>query len=186
MCPFIENDGIPGTDMPDRVFRQRSGPLVTVVCLLSGLLLVLALAALLGPGFDRGSNDPLWALVLGFLLLVPIGAFIWLLRRRPAVMIVGRSGIDLPLTFRRPLHWDAIHRIRRLRRGALLYGRQEWLIIDPSPGALAPLRLPTWRKLDLWFQSKHGVRIPLHGLDASAEDIVAAIQRFRPVLDEKT
>lgn len=170
--------------MPDMVFRHRSGPLITVVCLMSGLLLVLVLTALIGPGFDRGSNDPVWALVLGLLLLAPIAAFVWLLRSRPAVMIVGRSGIDLPLTFRRPLHWDEMHRIRRVRRSVLLYGRQEWLIIDPSPGVLAPLRLPTRRKLDLWFQKKRGVRIPLHGLDASPEEIVTAIERYRPVLAE--
>ena len=88
------------------------------------------------------------------------------------------SGSEQPGDSGREFEWA---RIRRVQAGVGLYGRRDWLIIDPSPGVLAPLRLPVWRKLELWFQSQHGVRIPLHGLEGDTEAVVRSIERFRPV-----
>jgi hypothetical protein len=178
------NDPTPAENVAEAIYHHRRGPLVTILCLLSGLFGLLVFAGLYGPGFDPGSRDPIWVLVLGVLLLSIIAAFLWLLWRRPVVMSVSGAGIHLPLAFRRPLHWDDIHRIRTLSHSAFPYVRREWLIIDPSPGVLAPIRLPSWRRLDLWFQKQHGVRIPLHGLDADAETIVQSIERYRPVVPE--
>lgn len=163
------------------VYHHRSGVLLAVVSLLSGLLAVFVLAALFGPGFGFGSSDQIWAAIIGLSLLGIITLFVWLLWRRPVVMVVDRYGIHLPLTFTRPLRWDEIHRIRLLSHGKHLFGDRKWMIVDPSPGVLAPIRFKTWRKLDLWFQRHHGVRIPLHGLDADAGTILEAIERFRPV-----
>ena len=70
----------------------------------------------------------------------------------------------------------------RTRRG--LYGQRDWLIVEPSPGVLAPLRLPTWRRLELWFQKYHGVRVPLHGLEANPDEVVRSVELYRPVKDE--
>ena len=56
--------------------------------------------------------------------------------------------------------------------------------VDPSPGVLAPLKLPAPRRLELWFQKQHGVRIPLHALDSDPEDVVRSIERYRPVMVE--
>ena len=66
--------------------------------------------------------------------------------------------------------------------GYLVYGQRDWLIVEPLPGVLAPLKWPVWRKAELWLQRQQGVRIPLHGLEGDAEAIVAAVERYRPVL----
>ena len=105
----------------------------------------------------------------------------WVLGRDPVALLIGPEGIELPFAFSRPLGWGGIHRIRRETGGGGIYGTRDWLIVDPSPGVLAPIRLKSWRRLDLWFQGKHGVRIPLHGLEGEPERIVASVERFRPV-----
>ncbi|NNK79088.1 MAG: hypothetical protein HKP40_10290 [Litoreibacter sp.] len=74
--------------------------------------------------------------------------------------------------------------IRRARIKGGIYGPRDWLIIDPSPGVLPPLRLPLWRNLELRWQKLYGVRIPLHGLDAESEAIVRSVERFRPVTED--
>ncbi len=178
------NDPPPAENAAESIYQHRRGLPVTILCMLCGLFGLLVLSVLNGPGFDASLRDLIWVLVLGMLLLSIIAAVLWVLWRRPVVMIVSGAGIHLPLAFRRPLHWEEIHRIRSLSRGAFLCGRREWLIIDPSPGVLAPIRLPIWRPLHLWFQKHHGVRIPLHGLDADAETIVKSIQRYHPVFPE--
>jgi hypothetical protein len=68
-------------------------------------------------------------------------------------------------------------------RGAL-FGRRDWLIVEPLPGVLAPLRLPTSRRLEFWLQKQQGVRIPIHGLEGDADEIVRSVERFRPVKAE--
>lgn len=166
-------------------YHHRRANIVWIITLLSALFAVFAVAALFGPGFDASSGDLAWALILGTALAAIIAGFAWLLWRNPRVLVVSETGIDLPLTFRRPLRWDEIHRIRRLRGGRGLYGRHDWLIVEPLPGVLAPLRLPTWPRLELWLQRHHGVRIPLHGLEADPEAVVRSVARFRPVADEE-
>jgi hypothetical protein len=148
------------------------------------LLVLFVFAAVFGPGFRPGSRDLAWAILLGSLLLTILVPFLWLLWRKPVVLIVSDAGIHLPFAFTRPLRWDEIHRIRHLPHGQSFYGRRDWVIVDPSPGVLAPIRLKSWRRLDLWFQKHHGVRIPLHGLDADADKIIGSIERFRPVIRE--
>ena len=168
----------------EATFHHRSSVLVTLVCLLSGLLALFVFAAVFGPGFDPGSRDLVWAVLLGSLLLAILVPFLWLMWRRPVVLIVGDAGIHLPFAFTRPLRWDEIHRIVRLPQSKSFYGRRDWLIVDPSPGVLAPIRLKSWRRLDLWFQKHHGVRIPLHGLDVDADKIIRSIERYRPVIGD--
>ena len=169
------------------IFHHRNSVLVTLVCLLSGLLVLFVLvlfvfAAVFGPGFDRDSQDLAWAVFIRGCLLVILIPFVWLLWRKPAVLIVGDARIHLPIAFKRPLRWNEIHRVRLLQPGQSFYGRRDWVIVDPSPGILAPIRLKSWRTLDLWFQKNHGVRIPLHGLDADPEEVVQAIKVYRPVM----
>lgn len=177
-------DPAPTGTPAEAIYHHRSGALVTLVCLLLGLLGLFVFAVLYGPGFDPDSRDPVWALVLGVFLLGIVAAFLWLLWRRPVVMIVSGAGIYLPFAFTRPLRWEEIHRIRCVSHGKSLYGQREWAVVDPSPGVLAPIRLKSWRRLDLWFQKHHGVRIPLHGLDADADRIVQSIEHYRPVIRE--
>jgi len=168
----------------ETTFHHRSSVLITVVCLLSGLLVLFVFAAVFGPGFQTSSRDLVWAILLGSLLLAILVPFVWLLWRKPAVLIVSDAGIHLPFAFTRPLRWEDIHRIRLLPHSKSFYGRRDWVIVDPSPGFLAPIRLKSWRRLDLWFQKHHGVRIPLHGLDADADKVIRSIERFRPVIRE--
>ena len=165
-------------------FRHRKGNLVQVTVLIAILFFVFLFAVLFGPGYDPSSSHAVWAWIIGLSLLAIIAGFVWLLLRNPKALVVGEAGIEIPLAFKRPLRWDEMHRIRRVQTGVGLYGRRDWLIIDPSPGVLAPLRPPVWRKLELWFQSKHGVRIPLHGLEGDADAVVKSIERFRPVSTE--
>lgn len=170
---------------PEAAFRHRSSVLLTIVCLLSGLLALFVFSAVFGPSFDSDSHDLILAYLLGGLLLTVLAPFVWLLWQKPVVLIVSNAGIHLPFAFKRPLRWDEIHRIRLLPHGKSLFGRRDWMIIDPSPGVLAPIRLKTWRRLDLWFQKHHGVRIPLHGLNANPDEVVRAIEVYRPVVSEE-
>lgn len=158
--------------------------LVTLVCLLSGLLVLFVFAAVFGPGFQTGSHDLVWAILLGSLLLAILAPILWLLWQKPGVLIVSDAGIHLPFAFTRPLRWDEIHRIRLLPHSKSIHGRRDWVVVDPSPNVLAPIRLKSWRRLDIWFQKHHGVRIPLHGLDADTDKIIQSIERFRPVIRE--
>lgn len=165
-------------------FYQKTSLLLTVIGLLGALLLLVILAALFGPGFDPASNDRLFAALVVIGLVLPLLGFGWLLWKRPKVLVVSPDGLHIPFAFKHPLGWHDIHRIRRSRTGRSLQGRRDWLIVEPSPGVLPQLRLPTSRKLDLWFQKHHGIRIPLHGIEGHPGDIVASIARFRPVAEE--
>ena len=167
--------------MSDKTFHHRKTNILIVIVLLVVVLVLLILGVVAGPGFDAASNDPLWAALTGLFLAGIIAALVWVLWSKPRALVIGDDGLHIPLAFSRPLHWDEIHRVRRVRSRGGLYGKRDWLIIDPSPGVLAPIRLPTWRRLDLWFQKHHGVRIPLHGLAADPADVVAAIEQYRPV-----
>lgn len=147
------------------------------------LLLLLALAGVLvGPGYDPASSDPLWAALVIGCLAVPLAGLLWAMRRRPVLLRVGPDGIDLPVGFARPLAWADIHRIRQLPETRRLIGTHRWLIVDPLPGVLPRYRLPGPRRLERWLMPRWGIRIPLHTLDAAPEDIVASIERYRPVL----
>ena len=165
-------------------FHHGRRHILQVIVLLTALLAVLIIAVLFGPGFDADGRDPLWATISILGLLSIIGGFTWLLRLNPRALEISDEGILIPLAFRRPLRWDEIHRIRRSSIGGGLYGKRDWLIVDPSPGVLAPLRLSAPRRLELWFQKQHGVRIPLHALDGDPEDVVRSIERYRPVMVE--
>lgn len=184
MTPREGTDPTSADSAAGAVFHHHRGMLAALACLLTGLLGLLAFATLFGPGFDPDSPDPIWAIVLGVLVLGIVVAVLWALWRRPAVMIVSEAGIHLPFAFTRPLRWDDIHRIRRVSHRKSLFGHREWLIVDPSPGVLAPIRLRSWPRLDLWFQKHHGVRVPLHGLDADADRIIQTIEHHRPVARE--
>lgn len=150
---------------------------------LLALLAALTLAAVLfGDGFGADRADRLWAaLAITFLALL-IGGLSWAMRRRPVLLRVGPDGIDLPIGFARPLAWADVHRVRRLPETRGLAGRQRWLVIDPVPGVLPRYRLPGPRRLERWLMPRWGIRVPLHTLDAAPEDIVASIERYRPVL----
>ncbi|NNF71879.1 MAG: hypothetical protein HKN02_06775 [Rhodobacteraceae bacterium] len=165
-------------------YFQKTRLLLSLIGLLGAFLLLVIFAALVGSGFDPASNDPLFAVLVAIGLVLPILGFGWLLWKRPKVLVVSQDGLHVPFAFKRPLGWQDIHRIRRSRTGRSLQGRRDWLIVEPSPGVLPPLRLPTWRKLDLWFQKHHGIRIPLHGIEGNPDDVVASIERFRPVFEE--
>lgn len=167
-------------------FSQSKKILVQIAVLLVTLLATFLFAVLFGKGFDPQSSHLYWALGIGLPLLGIISAFGWLFWRNPKVLVVSEDGINIPLTFKRPLRWDEIHRIRRVKMRGGLYARRDWLIIDPSPGVLAPLRLPVWRRLELALQSRHGVRIPLDGLEEDPESVVRSIERFRPVVLENS
>lgn len=162
-------------------YHHRKKNLVQIIILLAALLGVFVFAVLFGPGFDPGSSDPYWALILGLSLLGIIAAFVWVLWRNPRALVISESGIDIPLTFRRPLRWDEIHRIQRTQARGSLYGNREWLVVVLPPDVLAPLRLPVWRRLELWLQKQQDVRIPLHGLEADPDEVVRSVERFRPV-----
>jgi len=165
-------------------YHHSKKNLVWIIGLLTALLGVFGFAVLFGAGFDPNSSDFLWAVVVGLSLLVSIAAFGWILWKNPRAVVVGDIGIYIPLAFKRPLRWDEIHRIRRIQLRGAIYGRRDWLIVEPSPGILAPLRMPTWHRLELWLQKQHGVRIPLHGLEGDADVVVRSIERFRPVTIE--
>jgi hypothetical protein len=152
-----------------------------LIIVLVGVLQALLLLAMV-IGRDMGTGDYLQGAAFTLFLLALIGGAGWVLRRDPVVLRVGPEGLELPFAFSMPLGWEAMHRIRRETGGGGLYGKRDWLIVDPSPGVLAPIRLKTWRRLDLWFQGKHGVRIALHGLEGDPERIVASVERFRPVV----
>lgn len=177
-----------GQEMTNSVdtFHHRKTNLVWVIVLLAVLFVVFLYAVLFGPGYVPNSSHTLWAWVIGASLFAIIVAFGLVLLRNPKALVISEAGVDIPMAFKHPLRWDEIHRIRRVQTGFGLYGRRDWLIIDPSPGVLAPLRLPVWRKLELWFQSQHGIRIPLHGLEGDADAVVRSIERFRPVALEHT
>ncbi len=166
------------------IFHHRRRNLIWVICLLTAIFGIFLFAVLVGSGYDPDSNHSYWALVISLSLAAVIGLFVWVLLRNPRALVIDEDGINIPLAFKQPLRWEDIHRIRRVQTRVGLYGRRDWLIIDPSPGILAPLRLPVWRRLELWFQSRHGVRIPLHGLEGAPDEIVRSIQRFRPVVLE--
>lgn len=166
-------------------FHHGRKPILQIIVLLTALLAVLVVAVLFGPGFDRDGRDPLWAALSILGLLSAIGIFVWVLRLNPRALEISDEGIFIPLAFSRPLRWSEIHRIRRMTSDAGIYGRRDWLIVDPSPGVLAPLRLSAPRRLELWFQKRHGLRIPLHALDADPEEVVRSVERFRPVTPDR-
>jgi hypothetical protein len=172
-----------GTMAADTYHHSKKN-LFWIILLLTALLGVFAFAVLYGEGFDQDSNDPFWAIVVGSSLFACIAAFGWALWRNPRAIVVSDMGIDIPLAFKRPLRWDEIHRIRRVRLRGAFYGRRDWLIVELLPGVLAPLRLPIWRRLEFWLQEQHGVRIPLHGLEGDADEIVRSVERYRPVKAE--
>ena len=165
-------------------YHHSKKNLVWIIVLLTALLCVFAIAVLFGEGFDRDSSDTFWAIVIGSSLFACIVAFGWVLWRRPRAVVVSDLGIDIPLAFKRPLRWDEIHRIQRVQSRGALYGQRDWLIVEPLPGVLAPLRLPTWHRLEMWLQKQQGVRIPLHGLEGNADEIIRSVERFRPVKAE--
>ena len=165
-------------------FRHGRRHLLLLIGLLGVLLVLVVAAAAIGPGFDPGSNDPLWALLAALFLAALIGAIGWVLWRRPVAVRIGPEGIDVPLAFARPFPWARVHRIRRCRTGDRLHGRRDWLIVDPAPGTLPDYRWPTWRRLELKAQRWQKIRIPLHALDAPPETVVASVERFRPVREE--
>ena len=167
--------------MAAHTYHHSKKNLVWIIVLLTALLGMFAFAALFGEGFDHDSSDPFWAMVVGFSLFACIAGFGWVLWRNPRALVLSDVGIDIPLAFKRPLRWDEIHRIRRVRMRGALFGRRDWLIVEPLPGVLAPLRLPTSRRLEFWLQKQQGVRIPIHGLEGDADEIVRSVERFRPV-----
>lgn len=165
-------------------FYQRRALMFYIVAMLSFLLALVVLAAFVGPGFKGGASQYILATLACLFLLAGIAFFCWMIRKRPVALEVGAEGVNLPFTFKHPLHWSDVHRIRRSKSGGGLYGARDWLIIDLSPGVLAPLRLPVWRSFELKFQKHYGVRIPLHGLEGGSDAIVASFERFRPVVED--
>lgn len=166
-------------------FRHGSRQLILLIAGLALLLALVVAGVLIGPGFEPGSKDPLWASLAGLFLAALIGVFGWVLRRRPVAVTIGPEGIDVPLAFARPFPWARMHRIRRCGSGDRLHGRRDWLIVDPAPGALPDFRWPTWRWAEMQAHRWQKIRIPLHALDADPEEVVASVERFRPVKDDR-
>lgn len=163
-------------------YRHRKSTLYIIIASLFIFLALFVLSAVYGQGFDKNSSDLIWVLVLGLSLSFLVLIFALVLIREPDALVISDAGIYIPLAFSGPLEWEKVHRIRRLQTSGLLYGKRDWLIIEPSPGVLAPLRLPTWRILELRLQKWHGIRIPLHGLQANPDDVVRSVERYRPVI----
>ena len=170
----------------DRVdcFYQRRTLILSIIAMLSVLLLLVVIAMIAGDGFQHETRQYIWVSVASAILLGVIAAFSWMYWKRPVALRISAQGVDLPMVFRQPLAWSDIHRIRREHSSGTLQAKRDWLIIDPAPGVLAPLRLPVWRWLELKWQRYHGVRIPLHGIEGKADTIVASVERFRPVVQD--
>ena len=163
-------------------FYHKQSTLVAILVLLSVFLGLLILAVTVGSGFGAGSWNAFVAGVFALLLAGGIAVVARLLIRRPPVLELSDEGLFFPMTYRRPLRWDEVHRIRRETAPRhLVYGARDWLVVDPLPGVLAPLKWPVWRKAELWLQRQQGVRIPLHGLEGDPEDVLRVIEQFRPV-----
>ncbi|NNE79027.1 MAG: hypothetical protein HKN18_02035 [Silicimonas sp.] len=175
------------SDDKDRAecFYQRPSLLLSIAGMLAFLLILVLLAAAFGPGFRGEPRQFVYLALACLFLLAGIGVALWFLWNRPVALRISAKGVDLPLVFKHPLAWEDVHRIRREKSPNTLYGGRDWLIVDPSPGVLAPLRLPVWRWLELKWQKYNGVRIPLHGLGGDADAIVASVERFRPVVQSE-
>lgn len=176
-APGLEPDSHRRTDH----FRHGRRHLLVIVGLGGALLVLLAVAVVLGPPVPAGFLKRLAlggaAAVLGALVL----ACIWFARRPPVALVIGPDGLCLPFGWRRPLAWSDIHRIRRLRQRRGLFAVTEWLVVDPSPGVLPAYRLAGPRRIERWLTRRYGIRIPLSALDADPESVIASIERFRPV-----
>lgn len=164
------------------VFRPNARAARWAIAMLALLFLLILASVLFGSGFDPSSNDPLWAGLAGAFLVGLMAALAWLMRTRPVLLRIGMEGIDMPVGFSRPLAWNDIHRIRRLPARQSWPIRREWLVVDPAPGVLPDWRLAGPRRLELWLMPRWGIRIPLHALDAPPDDVIASIERFRPVI----
>lgn len=165
-------------------FRHARRPLVRLVAMLGLLLGLVVLAALAGPGFDAGSNDPVRALLAGAFLAALIGVLGLVIWCRPVAVRIGPEGVDIPLAFARSFPWTHVHRVRRCRSGSRFEGARDWLVVDPAPGTLPDYRWPTSRRLEMLARRWQTIRIPLHALDADPEAVIASVERFRPVREE--
>lgn len=147
---------------------------------LSAALLFLLIAALvLGP-----TNATLAQRLGGILGLVFLsclsGVFVYVALRPPVTLRVGPNGIDLPVALRAPLPWRDIGTVTRETAPPGIYGRRDWLIVHPVAGVLPDHRLSGPRRLELWYMRRVGIRIPLHGLAAPADEVIAAVARYFP------
>ena len=165
-------------------FRYGGQGALTLAALSGALVLLTILAAAIGPGFDATSLDPLW-LVLAVLFLAALSVLpLWLRARAPVLMRIGPEGLSLPLTWSAPLPWQDIHRIILMHDKRFL-SRTDLLRIDLLQGRLPPYRFVTHKGAEKWLLRKVGLRIPISSLSARPEVIVASVERFRPVVEDR-
>lgn len=176
----METGPDPGERRTDR-FRQNRRTLWQIAVLSLVFLGLTVAAVLIGPTFGKGRFDWLGAfaafVVFGGLLVLSA----WMLSRPPVVLTIGPEGIHMPVGWRSPLAWSDIHRIRHLGSSGGIRGRRIWLAVDPAPGVIPDHRLPGPKRLERWYARRAGIRLPLHGLDAPPEAVIASLERFKPV-----
>ena len=167
---------------PRAVFHQKSSTLV-FISTSTGLLLVLfVLALVFGQQSPTGVMGLAAIVICVSVLLALVLGCLWLLWKRPAAVVVGPDGLLLALGFRAPMPWSDIARITYEGFHPRLGAAREWLVITPKHGVLAPYRLPASRRLELWNQRRGGLRIGLHGLEGTPEDVIRAIEVYFPVV----
>lgn len=142
-----------------------------------GLLGVGSLAAALQA---EGSQLLLWT---GGLVVFGAGATVWAALARPVVLRIGPDGLQLVARHGAPVAWGGIAEIRHAPAGVAGFGGDA-LGVHVHPGAEPALRWPmaALGRLERRHASIPGIIIPLAGIDAPAAEILAAIERFHPVI----
>lgn len=162
-----------------RAFRANPRTALQVVGLASALLVLLIFAL-----SQARDPSPLQAALAIAFLGGLIAVFGYIALRPPIQLGVGADGLMLPLAWRTPLAWQDIRSIRRERSGPSLQGNRDWLVVHPKSGVIPDYRLRSPRRLEAWNIRKFGVRIPLHGLAESGDEVVSAIRSHFPFVTE--
>lgn len=173
-------------DMPERrldAFRlARWRPLLAAI-----LLALLGVASLAIVERDVGdihaTGEDFWLAIAAYFILAMALVGFWLAWRRPVLLRVGPEGLQVSPGYRRPFPWADIRGLRYTVVRSGLFHRFHLLEVDLDPEAEIPV---LWHNrwlagADRWFAWTAGVRVPIWLLDASADEIVASIERFHPV-----
>lgn len=171
------------SEMPERrveAFRlARWRPLLAATLL---ALLGAASLAIVPDDAPRFSEDFWLALAAYFILAMALVGF-WLAWRRPVLLRVGPEGLHVSPGYRRPFPWSDIRGLRYAVVRAGLFNRFRIREVELDRNSEIPVlwRVRWMARVDRWFASKAGVRVPLWILEASTEEIITSIERFHPV-----